>query len=166
MKKASIIVPAMVAVIGFGLLHSGQVYAAEPATNFFSSLVDKIAQTFNLDRTKVESVVAGVRNEHRAEMREKLEEHVGNRLDTAVKNGKITEAQKQAILAKLAETKKNFNPDAFKNMTPEERKAAMEKQRADLQAWAKSQGIDPSFIMMGGRWKRGLKLQISVTPNP
>lgn len=145
-------------IISFGVISSGTVYAAETPNaqdTMFSKLVSKIAAAFNLDSSKVDAVVKEVQKEHQAErqaeMKQKQEEH----LSTLVSEGKITESQKKAIIAKTEELRKAHIPGTMKNMTQEERKAAMEQHRSELKSWADSQGIDPQYLMMG-RGGKGL----------
>lgn len=139
-------------IISFGIISSGTVYAAETTdakTTMFSRLVEKIAAAFNLDKSKVEVVVEEVQKEHQAERQAEMKQKQAEHLSTLVSEGKITEAQKQAIIAKTEEMRNSFNPETMKNMTQEERKSAMEKQRSNLESWAQSQGIDTQYLMMG-----------------
>ena len=40
-------------------------------------------------------------------------------------------------------------------MTADQRKAAITKAQTDLTTWAKAQGIDPSYVLMGGGDRAG-----------
>ncbi|MBI1863271.1 hypothetical protein HYS00_04090 [Candidatus Microgenomates bacterium] len=128
-----------------------------PATHkpLYASLIDKLAKTFNLDRAKVETVVDTWHNEHKTERMQHMEQELDDRLSQAVKDGKITEAQKTAIIKKLTDEKANFKPTDFKTMTPAQRKDAINKKRTELQDWAKSQGIDPTVLKDYGMGRRG-----------
>jgi hypothetical protein len=124
-----LIVPAMVVVIGgASILTASQVSAhgigKSPEAKAFS-----------------EEERAAHMAEHKARMEA--------RLTQAVTNGKITQAQKQAIIAKLAEEAAQREADKaeFQSMTPEQRRAAHEAHRAELKAWAAEQGIDLALIM-------------------
>lgn len=115
-----------------------------------TSLVDKIASTFNLDKSKVQKVF----DENRTEREAKHEQMMSERLQKLVDDGKITAAQKTAIETKLKEMKadRDANKDKMKDMTQDERKAAMDKKRQDLEAWAKEQGLDLTVLrgILGG----------------
>lgn len=153
--KKSLIVASVVGAVGTGALATGAMASAESGTSTgtdpMSSLVDKISATFNLDKAKVQQVF----DQQRSEMDTKREQEIADKLATLVRDGTITADQKTAIEAKLAEMKKEreANKDDFKNMTDDERKAAMEKRKTELEDWAKSQGLDLSKLtgIFGGR---------------
>lgn len=110
----------------------------------FETLVDKLVARFNLNKTDVQAVFA----EHKTEMLAKHQVKFEERLNQAIAEEKITEAQKQLILNKhkeLAE-KKQSKMETFKNMTREERRVEMEKQRTELKNWAEQNGIDLSYL--------------------
>lgn len=119
----------------------------------YPSIVTKIAEKFNLNQAEVKAVFDEEREVHHADMQQKMED----RLTEAVKAGELTEAQKQAILTKQEEmqTEREANFEAMKNMTKEERQAAMEAKRTELQTWAESQGIDIKYLMMFDRGGHG-----------
>lgn len=98
-------------------------------------LVKKIAERFHLNEADVQKVFDEVHDEHKAEMEKKVEE----RLSEAVKNGKITEAQKNAILEKHKEIRA-FH-ESLKDLSPEEMKTKMQEFHKNLNSWWESQGI-------------------------
>jgi uncharacterized protein (DUF305 family) len=165
MKTRTIIVPVLAAgIVTVGLLYGGPVHAqsttptqTETRANFFQGLVDKLASTFNLDKARVQTVVEEYHEQNHAERQAEMQKRQEERLNTLVTEGKITEAQKQAIIAKTAELKRNFDPAAMRNMTKEQRKAAMEQKRTELESWAQSQGIDPQYILGMGRGMNGMR---------
>jgi len=128
--------------------------------NFFSGLVQAIAQKFHLDENQVKATVDDYHQQKRKERKENMGKKEEDRLSQLVKDGKITDAQKQAILSKLASLKQKYNPANMKDKTPEERKKQMQSMKDELTSWAKSQGIDinlifPKFEMgagMGRKW--------------
>lgn len=140
----SLIVATIVGAVGTGTIATGAIASAESGTTAstdpMSSLVDKIASTFNLDKTKVQEVF----DEQRSEMETTREAERETKLQALVDNGTITAEQKTAIEAKLEamKTERESNKDDFRNMTDEERKTAMDKKKTELEAWAKEQGID------------------------
>ncbi len=109
-----------------------------------SNLVDKIATKFNLNKNEVQKVFESERKEHEAE-REALQE---KRLQKLVDTGTLTAKQKTAIEAKLKEVRaeRGKNHDEMENLTEDERKAKMEDHRAELEAWARDEGIDLSKL--------------------
>ena len=96
-----------------------------------SSLIDKLATKFNLNKSEVQAVF----DEHRTEMRATHEARYEERLAQAVRDGDLTEDQKTKILAKHKALAAKFESekDSFKDKTPEERRAAMESLRSDIE---------------------------------
>lgn len=80
--------------------------------------------------------------EHQAQRQEKLEE----KLTQAVTDGKITEAQKTAILNFFEENKPSHDADA----TKEEREAAREAFKAQVEAFAEANDIDADILKPQG----------------
>ena len=147
MLSKKILVPTLAVVVG-GTAFLGVRSVHAQSNNGIQSLVQEIAQKFNLDQSQVQSVFDNHHSKRQDMMKQKMED----RLTQAVKDGKLTEAQKQAILTKIQEVKNNLMSADFKNKTPQEKKQAMEWQRQDLENWAKSQGIDSSYLMKRSIW--------------
>ena len=131
-------------LIGITLLGAASVYAQ--SSGQYSNLVSMIAQKFNLKQADVQAVFDSARAQQKTNMQNKFNAN----LDQAVKDGKLTEAQKQLILQKRQELQ-NARQN-LKNMTADQRKAAMSQQKTDLQNWAKANGIDIKYLFgFGGR---------------
>jgi len=71
------------------------------------------------------------------------------RLDALVTAGKITSDQETAIINELAALKTKYSATSMSGLTPAQRKTQMTARRDEIVAWAKSQGIDSSYIMGG-----------------
>lgn len=148
MKKQTILASAAaVTVMGVAGLTGLQTVSAQTTagtTDGPTSLIQKIAKKFNLKEADVKAVFDQEHTERKAEMTKQVEDN----LTQAVKDGKITEAQKQAILTKRSELQAKFeaNRDSMKDKTEDERKAAMEAEKADLEAWAKTNNISTDFL--------------------
>lgn len=132
------------------------VYAQAPSTNAEpQGFIQMIVQKFGLDQTQVQAAVNQYKSDHQEERQQKMQTNLNNRLDTAVKNGKITASQKQAILDEIAALKSKYNLQSFKTMTADQRKQAMQNMKADIQAWAKAQNINPSYFRFGFGMHKG-----------
>lgn len=151
-KKGRIIIPAVALSMMLGV-GAQNIYAADDAQP--TSLITKIAQKFNLSEDDLKTVFEEDRQERQKVMQARYEEM----LATAVKNGEITEEQKQLIIAKNAEIKaaREAQMEEDKNLSDDERKAKMEehreemeKEREALEAWAKENGIEMKYLMMRG----------------
>ncbi|MGB4759356.1 MAG: hypothetical protein WBP26_04865 [Candidatus Saccharimonadales bacterium] len=137
--KKSLVISA--AVLGLGLTGLGTVGAVSAASNTSStgesSLVEKIANKFGLDKSKVQAVFDEDRDEHRAEMKEKrLEE-----LKQAVTDGKLTQAQADHITSVQNEIETLMGDGSPKDMSTETRDAIKQKMD-DLKTWAEEQNLD------------------------
>ncbi|MEI7653573.1 MAG: hypothetical protein WCJ70_04885 [bacterium] len=118
------------------------------------SLITKIAQKFGLKEADVRGVFDTQHTEHMAQMQTRM----SDRLTQLVKDGKITEAQKKLIIVKHAEMQKKMQSqkDAMKDKTHAERKALMDAKRAELEQWAKSNGIDAQYLLPFGGSRHGM----------
>lgn len=143
--------------------------------DFFSGLVEMLASKFHLDKNEVKTAITDYHTQHKQKMLETMQKRQEDRLTQLVKDGKITDAQKQAILTELKTLKDKYGPDKLKDLTPDQRRQQMQNMKQELDAWVKAQGIDPSYIMlhfgMGGMRgiHRGLGEKYgspSATPTP
>lgn len=164
MLRNKILLPVLAVTIG-GVALFGVSQVSAQNTDGPSELVSAIAQKFNLPQDQVQQVFNEQKEKHHAQMQVKMDE----KLTQLVKDGKLTEAQKQAMIAKMAEMKNNFNPDALKDLTPEQRREKMDQHRQEMENWAKSQGIDPTLLMFNFKIGRGghdgfFKSSMSPTP--
>lgn len=141
---------ATVAIL-FGTIAAGGFFLAGNVsadnTNRSSSLIERLAAKFNLNKGEVENVFNEERNARQTEMKAKFEE----RLAEAVKNGKITDAQKSLILNKHEELMKEreASQESWRALTPDERRASMEKRREELSSWMKSNNIPEGIFGRG-----------------
>ncbi len=105
-----------------------------------SSLVQKLAAKFNLNKDEVQKVFDEDRTAHEAEREQKLSE----RLQKLVDAGTITSAQKTAIENKLKELREERQADReeMKDLSDSERQSKMDEKRNELEGWAQEQGID------------------------
>ncbi len=123
-KKTLAIVLALGVIASVGYFGSSYVLAADN-NPMHASLISKIAQKFNLKEADVEAVFEAVRDEKQEEMKSQRVE----KLSQAVKDGVITEAQKTTLLAKM-----------------EEHIGERQANRAEMQNWYKTEGIDETKL--------------------
>jgi hypothetical protein len=118
----------------------------------YQSFVAELAQKLGLDQTKVQQAFDSIKSDNQA----KRQVTVQSKLDQAVKDGKLTDAQKQLILNKIQEIKSQVQTDMqnWKNMAPQQRRDQMKKRHDDITAWAKQNGIDMQYVFgMRGRMR-------------
>jgi hypothetical protein len=126
--------------------------------NFFSGLIEFISQKFGLDKTQVQSAVKEYHQQNKATITpratrspQQMQAFEQTRLDQLVKDGKITSDQEKAILAELASIRTKYSPESMKDLTPDQRRTKKQEMKDEIVAWAKSQGIDSSYVLPGFR---------------
>jgi len=155
------------AIMVFCAASVGTVYANEAADkDMMSGLVAAIAQKFNLNQTDLQAVFDQQRGQWQEKRQEKVkqmetarEQKFADYLAKLVSEGKITQTQANAINAKRAELAAKVDAQAtqdksdFRNMTADERKAAMEAKKAQTQAerealkqWASANSIPEQWV--------------------
>lgn len=139
---------ATIAGTGIANAESGTTSSSDP----MSSLVEKIASTFSVDKTKVQALFDQDRTDREAER----EAEQAERLQALVDDGTLTATQKTAIETKIKEMKAEREADrsSMEELSDEERKTKMDEKRTELESWAEEQGIDLSDlkgVLGGGR---------------
>lgn len=151
MKKSIIVGAAVLTMTGAGFFGVSQAQAATTVPNR-ETLIQRIADAFHLNKDDVQKVFDQFHTDRVAAHDQKYTD----RLDQAVKDGKLTSAQEQLILDKRKELQNKVQD--YKTMTQEQRKTAKQQERQDLKTWAHQNNIDlkyllPGFGMMGrGHW--------------
>lgn len=149
MRKINILFPVLGGfLIAVSLLGVGLVNAQDTSGNPF---VEKLAQKLGLSQEKVQVAVEQIHEEQRAEMDKKLEE----RLNQAVKDGKITEDQKKALLEKLKERKIHKFETKGSSVAAGSaggRVVVNDQGKKDFETWAKENGLTMELIreLIGG----------------
>lgn len=139
---------ATVGLAGLGTL--GVASAATQNSDPQSSIIDKIATTFKLNKDDVKKVFDEERTAREAEHKAAV---AGN-LNQLVTDGKLTQEQADKLTAKAEELQaaREAGKDSLKDLTHDERKAAMEAKRDELKKWLSDNGIDEQyarFLMPG-----------------
>ena len=147
--KRKVFFPILAAAIIASVFASSNLVSAQDVTSGPNSLVAAIAAKFNLNQSDVQAVFDEERSKHEAEMKTQMEA----KLTQAVKDGKITEAQKQAIQEKFGQPfTKKIEPGQFKDMSEEEMKAFHDQKKAEMDAWLSQNGLTRETLqeIMGG----------------
>lgn len=142
MKQYITVSVIAIAVVGAGLFGVSHVSAQDADSH--DTLVQKIAQKFNLNQEEVKAVF----DEHRTERVKIKHEKMDERLNQLVSEGEITEEQKVLIQNKLNEqhAKLKANMESLKDVSREERREAFQKEHEALRAWAMENNIDLSLV--------------------
>ncbi len=148
MKQKLIVSLVVIVVLGTVILGTTKAFAQSP-TNWHASIIEKLVQKFGLKQADVQAVFDESMKDRQAQMQTRIED----RLTQAVKDGKLTEAQKQLILTKQQElkTKREAERQNLQNMTPQLRRDAFAAQKQEIESWAKQNNIDLNYFFGGFR---------------
>lgn len=156
MTKKLLIIPALAVTTMVGAVSVRSV-AAQADSNPQSSIIQKLVAKFGLNESEVKAVF----DADRAEREAAREKRFTDQLDQAVKDGKLTTAQKQLILNKRSELKSKWETEMANKKDPStlteaERLAKKNARKVEMDAlktWAKQNGIDLKYLMMGKGFK-------------
>ncbi len=147
MKNKTLIISAVVifafVLVIVGFIGYNAVLADENTT--YPPIIQKLVERFGLDPTEVQKVFTETRTEMGLQREQSFQQRFEERLQNAVENGKITEAQKSAIIAKQAEMKEKIGE--LKDLSSQDKKEAMNNIREEMSAWAKDNGIEDGWCM-------------------
>lgn len=166
MTKKMFLTVAAVSVLSSGLVVATNAFAQTNSQSTVPTLVQEIAQKFNLSQSDVQAIFTQHREEMQNEMKSNYEAYLGN----LVKSGKITEEQEQLILNehKQLTSQMQSNFKNFKTMTPAERQAQMQALKQEVQNWAKQNNINTQYLRPfgGRRFGKFDKFRSRLTPTP
>lgn len=99
------------------------------------SLAGQLAQTFHLNQTTVQQTISQYYKTHPHHKNPTYKE----RLSRAVKNGKISLSQEQAIITEHKQLIQSLH--GIKNQSPTQRKASIKAERTQAKSWATSNKV-------------------------
>lgn len=132
---------ALIVALGVGAWSVQVTLAAENSQGEVVTLVEAIAERFDVKVADVQAVF----DEHRSEMEAKHAEHREEMLNKAVEDGKITQEQADLIVEKRAEMKEFM--ESLKDKTDADRKSAMKTEMDEVKAWAEENAIPLHFVL-------------------
>ncbi len=147
MSKKMLIPMAAVAIIGAGAYGATKASADSSSSNPRDTLIQKLADKFKVDKSEVKAVFDEDMKARQADREADYEA----KLTQAVKDGKLTSAQKDLVLAehkKLADKMRAEMENT--SATREEHRDAMEKIRTEATDWAKANNIDAKWLIGPG----------------
>lgn len=155
MKRNLLVLSVAFLSVGVLFFHTASAFAQ---TDDSRSFVTRFAQKLGIEDVKVQNAMDEIHRERHNEMQKKLE----LKLTQAVKDGKITESQKNAIMAKQKEMQERHlkMKKEFKEMTTEERHNAKKKLREEMENWAKEHEINfKELLSIKGRHGMRMKMK-------
>ncbi len=141
--KKTLGITAAIAALGVSVWGSTAFAASTTKQNHMGDMISALATRFNLNQADVQKFF----DEQHTKMEADHAAMEKTRLDQAVKDGKITQAQEDAIIAKHDEIEKL--EETLKDKTPQERQAAMKTQMDSLKQWATDNKIPTEFFHFG-----------------
>ncbi len=153
-KSRKNIKKAILATLALGVMTASGIYGINSAFAKYGNgqldVANKIAERFGLNKEEVQKVF----EENRQEQRQNMEADFENRLNQLITDGKITEQQKEAIMAKRNEMGSNsWKTEDFKNLSVEERRVKADQNREAMDKWAEENGINLEDIRPFGAGK-------------
>lgn len=149
--KRSLLIGVSVASAGLaGVGGVGVASAMTPTDTNSTSIVDRIASKFNLNKDEVQKVFDEAHKERYTEMQAKQQE----RLEQAVTDGKLTQEQADHITAATKEISTLMQQAKSSGNSETVRTQIRDKVDA-LRDWAKENDIDMKYIGHGGRGYHG-----------
>ncbi len=146
MNQAKRFLIAAVGAVGLTGVGVGLTQAATPANprdNHMATLVQALAKKFNLNASDIQAVF----DENRQAMEANRLQEAKARLDQAVKDGKLTQAQADQITSKQQELKTLM--ESLQGKTREEAEAARKTALENLKTWAATNNIPQEFLHPG-----------------
>lgn len=138
--KKRLLIPVLTAALAItGVVIMGAAAVSAQDNEAAPSIVQRLAERFGLNHEEVQSVFDELHEERMQRHQIIIEE----RLDQAVADGVITDAQKEALLAKKAEIREK-----------------RDQHHEEMQAWMDEQGIDPEKLApYGGFGHHGMHMK-------
>lgn len=145
MKRPSLIMTGVLGTAGLATVVFGAsaIHAAGVTGTGEGSLVQKIAQKFNLNQNEVQQVFDQSKQERAAAR----EAQFKTMLDKVVSAGTLTQNQENMILAKQQEVKSFMA--TLSGKSSQEKKTAIQTEMQQVQQWAKSNGIPEDYLHLG-----------------
>lgn len=140
-----LIISGVLVAAGLSGLVTTQAVHATGDTSGQQSLVDRIASTFNLNRSDVQKAFDEEHNARETQRQQKLEE----RVKQAVDDGKISQDLADQLIAKQKEMQ--AYRDSIKDKPAEERRSLMKAKKEEMNKWLKDNNIDKSLSGYIGR---------------
>jgi hypothetical protein len=157
LSKSALITTA-VAATSLSLGGAGLVSAAGNSnTTGGTSLVDKIAAKFNLNKSDVQAVF----DQNHAEKQAQREQKDQDRLNQAVKDGALTQAQADHINQVHSQIKQIIGNTSRRDLS-QDQKQQIKTQMDDLRQWAQQNNVNLSLLGHGRHLGRGTGTQTQM----
>lgn len=140
-----LIIPGAVVAAGLSGLVGVSAVNAASANSGQSSLVDKIASTFHLNKDDVQKVFDQNHQEKEAKHQQRFE----TKVNQAVKDGKISQDLADQLIAKQKELA--TYRDSLRDKKPSERMSAMKTKMDEFVKWAEANNIAKDLWPLGPR---------------
>ena len=155
--KKPLLVAGAIATVGLTTVGGAVGASAATASDFdpADGLMNRIATHFNLNKDEVAEVFKQDRVAHEEEEKVALQK----RLDQAVKDGKLTDSQKDKIMAKVQEMRDEGPKMMTIKVKDGKHNIAFEQKHDELEAWAKKNNIPMEYLRFHGGMKFSHKIE-------
>jgi len=143
--KSKIALIGLGVAVGLGLGVTGYVSAADTTDSKFPPMVQGLVEKFNLNEAEVTTYLETEREERRTER----EATLTSALEKLVAEGKLTEEQKAAFLAKHDELQ--AKREALRGTTGTDKRDQMQAFKAEMGSFLEAQGIDKDILPQLGQ---------------
>lgn len=138
--KQTLVAGATVATLGLGLAGAGIASADSAAANGQTSLIDKLATTFNLNKDQVAAVFQQDRQDHLAQE----QQNRAQRLAQAVTDGKLTQAQADHITAAQKDIE-SLMSQSEPGQEDDATRTSIRQKMDELRTWAQDNNVDLQY---------------------
>lgn len=149
----------LLTLLGGGVLGTAVISNADTTTTnaekpqFMSNIVVAIATKFGLNQAEVQAVFDSEMTKQRTEMEAKMKEAFTTRINTAVAEGKLTQAQADLIFAKKIELEAKL--ESVRSSGTKPAKEEMEAEITNIKTWAETNNIPKEYLMFKFRMHGG-----------
>lgn len=151
--QKNVLVAGLLTTVAAGsVIGIGSVNALREGGSPHDNLIDKLSETFNLNRDQVEAVFDEHRTAITAEQKAMHERYLQSKVDDAT----LTAEQKTALSGKLNELHAAREEWRNQELTPEQMKEKMTTSWEELQRWAEEQGINLAELKLMGHDMHGM----------
>lgn len=151
-SKKYIVIPVFaIGLMAVLVLANVQAVSANDSSRRKGDFAQVLAEKFNLDQSQVEQTLQEYHQGNHEANEQRRKEHFEDRLEQAVNEGKLTEAQSYAILEKFEEMHNRLEELHDQDLSEDEMHELKADIHEEMQAWAEDQGIDFEMFLRTGQ---------------
>ena len=151
-SKKYIVIPVFaIGLMAVLVLANVQSVSASNSSRKKGDFAQVLAEKFNLDQEEVEQTLQEFHHDKYGENEQRRRDHFEDRLEQAVIEGKLTEAQSYAILEKFEEMHNRLEELYDQDLSEDEMHELKADIHEEMQAWSEDQGVDFEMFLRTGQ---------------